>query len=144
MNIAKRIVRTAIKSGVFLVLMWASTDEEKEHVAERLNKKRPSRAQMERDAAYLTTGLITAARAINTAHDEGEDCGPHHDALMSLLSGIDNQMVALRAIQHLVEIVAHKVGEEDVQNMVASLVALELDDDSDDILNSFFEDEDDD
>lgn len=134
----KRLVRKTVKTIFLLLVVWSATDEDKAKVEDQMKRERPSRSDMERDAAYLTTGLITAARALDSAHENGEDCTTHHEALVSLLTSIDNPMIAIRAIQHLVEIVAHKVDDEDVQRMVSSLVAIELnddDDDEDDILN---------
>lgn len=84
-------------------------------------------ALLQRDAAYLTTGLITAARSLNEAHDEGEDCSSHHTALNDLLvEGISDPLIALHALRHLTEIIAHRVDDEDVQNLVRSIVAIEL------------------
>jgi hypothetical protein len=126
----KRLVRRAVRTAVLIAIVWSATDEEKSKATKK-EKRRPDPQDMERDAAYLTTGLITAARAVNAAHDQGENCTPHHDALVDLLTSIDHPMIAIRTIQHLVDIVSSAVDDEDVQRMVLSIVATELEDDED-------------
>lgn len=132
---AKRTVRV-LTEGVLATIIWAGDDRQAETEEEETHNAR------ERDAAYLTTGLITAARSVNKAHEDEEDCADHHDAMNALLATcVENRMVALRTIQHLTDIVAYRVDDEDVQRMVLSIVATELEHEVEDM---FLDDDDDD
>lgn len=125
MNPLKQIVNT-VRDGVFRLLDWADPDGEEEDF-ELIDGD-----LLERDAAYLTTGLITAVRAIHKAHEAGENCAPYHEATADLMTSIGNSLVAVRIIQHLLELVSAMVDDEDVQQMVATIVATELGEDEDD------------
>jgi hypothetical protein len=113
----KRLIH-AVATGVFLLIAWADPDEEEGESIEV--------DDFEREAAYLTTGLITAVRAINAAHEAGEDCQSHHEAAGGLLVSIHSPLIAIRIIQHLLDIVAQTVDDDDVLKMVATIVATEL------------------
>lgn len=123
----KGFVRKVIKTGFLLVYVWANNGEVE--VAEE-----PEPGQVEQNAAYLTTGLITAMRAVHKAHDKGENCGPYHEAAQALLESVEDQMTAVLVIQHLLQIAVQTVSDEDLQRMVATIVAHELvnDEDEDD------------
>jgi hypothetical protein len=118
-NPIKQVIRSVFNAGITLAI-WADGEVEEDEEGEEVVLR------MERDAAYLTTGLITAVRGVHQAHDADDDCLPHHNATASLLIGIENPMTAIRVIQHLLDIVASTVDDEDVQQMVANIVATEL------------------
>lgn len=128
----KGFVRKVVKTAVLIVIVWAM-----EVKVEEEEEEEPDNENVARDAAYLTTGLITAVRAVNDAHAKGKNCGPHHKAVGSLLKTIEDQMTAVLVIQHLLEIAVQSVSDEDVQRMVANIVAHELgaDDDEDEDLD---------
>jgi hypothetical protein len=143
-----RVLRAAAKAGVVLAAYLVSTEEEratirsafmgggKDEYVEEYEDDGPTMAQ-ERAAAYLTTGLLTSRRALHNAHQEGVNCGPYHDALHSLLAdSMEEADTALRVVEHLIEIAAPRVSEDDIQRMVANIVATEAsgedDDDEDD------------
>ena len=125
-DLLKQAVRAAV-TGVFRLIAWAAPEDEEEEEYEVIDGD-----TLERDAAYLTTGMITAARLINTAHEEGSGCQSHHEAAAALFTSIEHPLIAIRVIQHLLEIVAQSVDDEDVQRMVASIVATELGEDDED------------
>ena len=78
------------------------------------------------DAAYLTTGLLTAGRALAAAHRDERDCGPHHSGLAVLLKQIDSPLMSLLVIENLVRVAAERLGDDDVEKMVNSIVLSEL------------------
>jgi hypothetical protein len=140
-----RYMRAAAKAGVVLAAYLVSTEEERatirsafmgrgkdEYVEEYEDDEQPSMEE-ERAAAYLTTGLLTSRRALHTAHEQGINCGPYHEALHSLLAdSMEEADTALRVVEHLIEIAAPRVSEDDIKRMVASIVATEADDDDED------------
>jgi hypothetical protein len=141
-----RYMRAAAKAGVVLAAYLISTEEERatirsafmgrgkddEYVEEYEDDEQPSMEE-ERTAAYLTTGLLTSRRALHTAHEQGLNCGPYHEALHSLLAdSMEEADTALRVVEHLIEIAAPRVSEDDIKRMVASIVATEADDDDED------------
>ena len=133
MRHVKRFVHALLKAGLFAAYVWSATDEERvlfeaqmEEVGDDEDEDDETR---ERDAAYLTTGLITASHATAKAHDAGERCAPHHEATAVLLSNIEDSHTAFRIIEHLLTIVAESVDEDDIQRMVASIVTTELGED---------------
>ena len=127
MNPLKHFVRHTLHAVHLFLVVWSATDEEVDEW-----EAEDEEGDMERDAAYLTTGLLTATRLIHAAHDEGENCTPHHEAAADLIVSIDHPLIAVRVIQHLLDITSQVVDEEDVQQMVANIVATELSDEEDD------------
>lgn len=128
----KRFVHTMIRAGIFTAYVWSATSEERAQWEEaaRLEEDDDEEDEVgQRTAAYLTTGLITAAREVAKAHDAGERCGPHHQATASLLSDIEDSTTAYRIIQHLLDIVAQTISDEDVKDMVTSIITTELEED---------------
>jgi hypothetical protein len=81
------------------------------------------------EAAYITTGLLTAGVALSDAHQQGENCGPHHVALLAMMSQIPNSMVASEVITNLVTVACTYLDSEEVADMVSQIVREELDDD---------------
>lgn len=82
------------------------------------------------EAAYLTTGLLTAGVALSDAHQQGENCGPHHVALITMMRQIPNSAVAAEVINNLVTIACTYLDSEEVADMVSQIVREELDDDA--------------
>jgi hypothetical protein len=85
--------------------------------------------EVETEAAYITTGLITAGRQVAKSHEEEEDCNPGHLAVHQMLSYIDNSTVALLVIRNLIEVVSPSIDDEEVEMMVRSIVEDEFDSD---------------
>lgn len=139
-----RYVRAAAKAGVVAAAYLVSTGEERAKIrsaftgrgdSEYVEEYEDEQTSMEeeRAAAYLTTGLLTSRRALHTAHEQGINCGPYHEALHSLLAdSMEEADTALRVVEHLIEIAAPRVSEDDIKRMVASIVATEADDDDED------------
>lgn len=81
------------------------------------------------EAAYLTTGLLTAAKARAEAHLKGAPCSTHHHAVDMLLATINGPSLALAVIDNLLEVSAIALEDDEVAAMIAAIVAQELEDD---------------
>lgn len=143
-----KMLRATAKAGVVLAAYVVSTTEEREKIrsafrgavveVEEYEDDDTTMAQ-ERAAAYLTTGLLTSRRALHNAHEQGINCGPYHEALHSLLAdSLEEADTALLVVEHLIEIAAPRVSEDDIKRMVASIVATEASEDDDDEDDDFF------
>jgi len=133
-----RVLRAAAKAGVVLVAYLVSTKEEKATIRSTFLGRMTDDVEEEFEeydtleeecaAAYLTTGLLTSRRALHNAHQEGINCGPYHAALHNLLAdSMEEADTAQRVVEHLIDIAASRVSEEDIKRMVASIVATEAD-----------------
>jgi hypothetical protein len=80
-------------------------------------------------AGYTTMGILTAACAVHEAHDEDEDCKPHHEALGVMINEVNDPITASMVISNLAILATSTLDSEDVQHMAQSLARAEAEQD---------------
>lgn len=72
----------------------------------------------EMDVAKKTVGVLTAARAVHVAHDEGEDCDESHEILSAALREcVRDPITATMTLNTLAMMASQGMDSEDIEQM---------------------------